>query len=144
MIYTWKDIVDIDGVITAEEFPISGDTECNGKVYKIDEFYQAVAAKYDVDVDDILTYMIDNINFDPSSLPWGAEECGCYIDGIPEWTMSSRKNKTHPVVKAVQKRLYALGYTEVGEADGVAGPMFTRAVKRFQKNNNCFTEGNPD
>ena len=73
---------------------------------------------------------------------------GSKADGIagPETirktvTLSSRKNKRHPVVKAVQKRLYALGYTEVGEADGVAGPMFTRAVKRFQKNNNCFTDG---
>ena len=89
MSYTWKDIVNINGTITAEEFPISGHTECNGKVYEINDFYQAVAAKYNVDVNDILTYIMDDIDFDPTNLPWGAEECGCYIDGIPEWTIGN-------------------------------------------------------
>lgn len=82
--YTWKDIVDINGVCYAEEFEISG--EMDGEdAYRIDDFYEAVAAKHNVEVDDILTYMMDNIDFDPKILPWGAAECGCYIDDEPEW-----------------------------------------------------------
>lgn len=50
-------------------------------------------------------------------------------------TLSEHKNSFHAAVKPVQKRLYALGYTEVGEADGYAGPMFTKAVEHFQRDN---------
>lgn len=74
--------------------------------------------------------------------------CGAKIDGIagPETigktvTISAKINKKHPVVKAVQKRLYALGYTEVGVADGIAGRKFTKALKRFQKENGCISDG---
>ena len=56
-------------------------------------------------------------------------------------TVSARINRTHPVVGFVQKRLYALGYTEVGEADGIAGAMFTEAVTRFQRENGCVADG---
>ena len=55
--------------------------------------------------------------------------------------MSAHKNRTHAVVKAVQKRLCALGYTEVGEADGIAGAKFDLAVKAFQKDNGCWVDG---
>lgn len=65
---------------------------------------------------------------------------GAAVDGIAgnetigkTPTISATKNRTHAVVKAVQKQLYALGYTEVGKADGIAGEKFTAAVKRFQK-----------
>lgn len=74
--------------------------------------------------------------------------CGAAVDGIagPETisktvTVSAKKNRTHPVVKAVQKRLAALGYTEVGTADGIAGPKFTSAVKHFQKDKGCYVDG---
>ena len=74
--------------------------------------------------------------------------CGAAVDGIagPETlgktvTLSAWKNRTHPVVVFVQKRLYALGYTEVGDADGVAGPKFTAAVIRFQEANGCDADG---
>lgn len=73
---------------------------------------------------------------------------GSEVDGIagPETigntvTISAYKNRTHPVVEFVQKRLYALGYTQVGEVDGVAGAMFTEAVKAFQKDNDCTADG---
>ena len=73
---------------------------------------------------------------------------GSKVDGIagPETigntiTLSAEKNRTHGVVVAVQKRLAELGYTQVGEADGVAGPMFTKAVKAFQKDNGCREDG---
>ena len=56
-------------------------------------------------------------------------------------TISSNENKKHPVVKAIQKRLYALGYTEVGKADGSAGPKFTAAVKHFQQDHGRSVDG---
>lgn len=56
-------------------------------------------------------------------------------------TISRYKNRTHIVVKYVQKYLKQLGYTEVGEADGIAGPMFEKAVKHFQRDNGCVVDG---
>jgi peptidoglycan hydrolase-like protein with peptidoglycan-binding domain len=47
-------------------------------------------------------------------------------------TVSRWKNRKHPVVKLLQKRLFAMGYPEVGEADGVAGAKFDKAVKKLQ------------
>lgn len=74
--------------------------------------------------------------------------CGASVDGIagPETltktvTLSAYKNCTHKAVQAVQKRLFALGYTEVGEADGIAGAKFAAAVKHFQKDNGCWADG---
>lgn len=74
--------------------------------------------------------------------------CGAAVDGIagPETlsktvTLSAHKNRTHAAVKAVQKRLFELGYTEVGEADGIAGAKFTSAVAHFQQDNGCFVDG---
>lgn len=56
-------------------------------------------------------------------------------------TLSAYKNSTHPVISVVQRRLFALGYTQVGEADGIAGGKFTQAVKAFQKDNGCIADG---
>lgn len=74
--------------------------------------------------------------------------CGAKVDGIagPETisktvTLSESKNRRHAAVKAVQKRLYALGYTEVGEADGIAGIKFTNAVIHYQEDNRCWVDG---
>jgi peptidoglycan hydrolase-like protein with peptidoglycan-binding domain len=74
--------------------------------------------------------------------------CGAAVDGIagPETisktvTLSESKNRRHAAVKAVQKRLYALGYTEVGEADGIAGIKFTNAVIHYQEDNRCWADG---
>lgn len=74
--------------------------------------------------------------------------CCAVADGIPgpetlskTITVSEIKNSTHPVVKPVQKRLSALGYTQVGQADGVAGVKFTAAVVAFQEDNNCWADG---
>ena len=65
---------------------------------------------------------------------------GATVDGIagPETlgktiTLSTMRNRKHAVVQYVQKRLYTLGFTEVGEADGVFGPATKQAVKNFQK-----------
>lgn len=73
---------------------------------------------------------------------------GAKIDGVAgsetlgkTLTLSRTKNKKHAAVKYVQKRLYALGYTEVGEADGVFGPATEKAVKRFQSIGGGSTDG---
>lgn len=74
--------------------------------------------------------------------------CGAVVDGIPGTetlsktvTLSAKINRTHAAVKAVQKRLMALGYVEVGIADGVAGAKFTSAVAHFQQDNGCYVDG---
>lgn len=74
--------------------------------------------------------------------------CGAAVDGVAGGetisktvTLSASKSPTHAAVKPVQKRLYALGYTQVGKADGIAGVKFTTAVKAFQKDNGCVQDG---
>lgn len=84
--YTWKDVVKVNGKITIEEFEISGKMD-DEDTYQIDDFLVAVAQKYRVDVDDVETYMMDDIDFNPENLPYGAEECGCYINGVAEWLL---------------------------------------------------------
>ena len=73
---------------------------------------------------------------------------GATIDGIagPETlnstiTLSAILNRKHEAIRAVQRRLAALGYTSVGKVDGIAGVKFTKAVKEFQKNNGCEVDG---
>lgn len=73
---------------------------------------------------------------------------GAKIDGVAgsetlskTITISATRNRKHAVVKSIQKRLYALGYTEVGVADGIAGAKFTTAVKNFQNGNSCVVDG---
>lgn len=74
--------------------------------------------------------------------------CGASVDGkagsetiSKTVTLSAQRNRRHAAVKPVQKRLAALGYTQVGEADGVAGPKFTAAVVAFQEDNHCWADG---
>lgn len=74
--------------------------------------------------------------------------CGADVDSIPgpetlskTVTVSAKINATHPVVKPLQKRLAALGYTEVGDADGIAGPKFTSALAHYQQDNGCTVDG---
>lgn len=74
--------------------------------------------------------------------------CGAVADGIagPETigktvTLSADKNSRHAAVLPVQMRLYHLGYTQVGEPDGIAGCKFTEAVKAFQGDNGCVEDG---
>jgi len=73
---------------------------------------------------------------------------GSAVDGIAGQetlgntvTVSAWENRTHPVVVPVQKRLFALGYTVVGQADGVAGAKFDEAVRAFQEDNGCQIDG---
>ena len=73
---------------------------------------------------------------------------GSKVDGIagPETigntpTVSRYVNREHAVVEFIQKRLLALGYAEVGKADGIAGAKFTSAVAHFQQDNGCSVDG---
>ena len=87
--YTWKDIVKIGDKVFCEEFPISGDTDGDGEYYRIDDFMTAVAETHGVDIDEIQTYMMDSdMEFEVDGLEFGAEACGCYIDGIAEWLIN--------------------------------------------------------
>ena len=74
--------------------------------------------------------------------------CGATVDGLPgpetlskTPTVSAKKNNKHAVVKFVQKRLFALGYKIVGEADGIAGRKFEAAINAFQEDNKCWVDG---
>lgn len=73
---------------------------------------------------------------------------GAGVDGVPgpetlskTVTISANFNRSHAVVKAVQKWLAALNYEEVGEADGIAGAKFTSALAHFQQDNDCTPTG---
>lgn len=55
-------------------------------------------------------------------------------------TISKSRNRRHAVVLAVQKRLKALGYS-VGRLDGIAGKKFDEALKAFQFDRDCVTDG---
>lgn len=73
---------------------------------------------------------------------------GVTVDGIAgsetlnsTITLSAILNRKHEVIRAVQRRLAALGYMSVGKIDGIAGAKFTQAVKEFQKANGCIVDG---
>ena len=82
--FEWRDVVEINGQHYVEKFEISGKMD-DDTHYQIDDFLEQVARKHNVNTDDIKTYMMDDIEFNPQSLGLGAEDCGCYIDGVPEW-----------------------------------------------------------
>jgi N-acetylmuramoyl-L-alanine amidase len=55
-------------------------------------------------------------------------------------TVSATKNRTHRVVRPLQKRLNILGYG-CGAEDGIAGAKFKKAVVKFQKSKSCIADG---
>lgn len=72
---------------------------------------------------------------------------GARVDGIAgvetigkTITVSAKVNRRHNVVKPIQKRLNALGFN-CGEVDGIAGALFTAAVKAYQISNSCVCDG---
>jgi hypothetical protein len=116
----------------------------NFELQKLGEAYAKAAAEY---LD--LPKKKEEKGYTLYDFVWDVQNaCGAFVDGVagPETlsktvTLSARKNRTHKAVLAVQKRLYALGYTNVGEADGVAGPLFSAAVYDFQVENGCWADG---
>ena len=76
------------------------------------------------------------------------EAIGVKVDGIAGSetlsktpTVSYKKNDRHDVVKVIQKHLFSLGYSVVGNADGVAGILFDKAVKEYQADHDCVIDG---
>lgn len=74
--------------------------------------------------------------------------CGSTVDGISDLealsktvTIGAKFNNRHGCIKPVQRRLAALGYEEVGEADGEAGPKFAAALAHFQQDHCCTPTG---
>lgn len=74
---------------------------------------------------------------------------GAQVDGVAGQetitktpTLSQWRNRKHPVVAVVQRRLLALGY-DLGKygADGVYGPATAKAVKAYQRLNGCVDDG---
>ena len=102
--------------------------------------------KYDKEV---ISQTVENKTYTYKDFVIDVQKCiGAKVDGIagPETlsktvTVSAKKNNRHAVVKPIQKYLYVLGYTEVGATDGIAGPKFTTATKRYQKENKCVVDG---
>jgi len=101
---------------------------------------------------DPLPYLLNTLNFETNRyydfIANVQRVLDAKIDGIagPETlsktiTVSATMNRKHPVVKIIQDYLYKLGYTEIGKADGIAGSKFTKAVKKFQKDNDCVIDG---
>ena len=73
---------------------------------------------------------------------------GSKVDGIAGQetlsntiTVSAILNRKHPVVKFIQERLLAMGYKQVGVADGIAGAKFTTAVKAYQRDIGTTVDG---
>jgi peptidoglycan hydrolase-like protein with peptidoglycan-binding domain len=100
-----------------------------------------VGAQTLAELDEAIAELKNKTSYSEKQFIEDVQRClGAGVDGIAgpitlgkTITVSMWKNRKHPVVKFIQKRLYAMGYTEVGEADGVAGNMFTKAVKHLQK-----------
>ena len=72
---------------------------------------------------------------------------GAKVDGIAgnetlakTVTVSMSINNTHKVVLPIQKYLNSLTFN-CGTADGIAGPIFDNAVKKFQQSNSCISDG---
>lgn len=55
--------------------------------------------------------------------------------------VGAKYNNKHECIKYIQQRLLALGYDEVGKADGSAGPKFTSALAHFQQEHDCTPTG---
>lgn len=72
---------------------------------------------------------------------------GAKVDGIAgsetlskTVTVSAKINRSHAVVKPIQRRLNALGFN-CGAVDGIAGQKFTAAVIAYQKSKGAVTDG---
>lgn len=72
---------------------------------------------------------------------------GAKIDGVAgeetlskTVTVSETKNRTHSVVRPIQKYLNTLGY-DCGTVDGIAGAKFKKAIVKYQKAKGCVADG---
>jgi peptidoglycan hydrolase-like protein with peptidoglycan-binding domain len=72
---------------------------------------------------------------------------GAKVDGIAGGetlnktvTVSAKINRSHPVVKPIQKRLNQLGF-HCGAVDGIVGAKTTEAIKLYQQSKKCIVDG---
>lgn len=77
-IYFWKDIVLVNGVVTSEVFEIGEDYSTSNYIR---DFIKAVANKYGVEFDDVKTYWLHGIEFNPQAegVDFPKEQCGMWI-----------------------------------------------------------------
>jgi len=122
--YTWRDIVSVNGIISAEEFPISG--EMDKEYYQIDDFLDVVAKKYGVEPDEVKTYMMDGIDFNPKELPFGAEACGCYKNGELQFL-----DETEQAIQTVEDMAEYLPNGLIRDADTVLADILKEANFEF-------------
>ena len=73
---------------------------------------------------------------------------GVTVDGIPgpktlhaTVSIGAGWNHRHPAVLPLQRQLAALGYSQVGAADGIAGPKFAAALAQFQRDHQLADTG---
>lgn len=118
--YVWYDIVSVNGKIAAEKFPISG--EMDDEFYQIDDFLEAVAKKYGVGSDEVKTYMMDGIDFNPKELPFGAEACGCYKNGELQFL-----DETEQAIQTVEDMAEHLPNGLIRDADTVLADIMQEA-----------------
>ncbi len=101
---------------------------------------------------DPLPYLQGKLNFNSDyfrDFVKGIQDAiGAKVDGIPgsetlnkTITISAKVNRKHKAVKFIQSYLFNIGYTEIGDSDGIAGPKFTSAIKHYQKDNGCVVDG---
>ena len=122
--YVWYDIVSVNGKITAEKFPISGETDA--EFYQIDDFLEAVAKKYGVGLDEVKTYMMDGIDFDSKELLFGAEACGCYKNGELQFL-----DETEQAIQTVENMAEHLPNGLIRDADTVLVDIIKAADFEF-------------
>lgn len=122
--YVWYDIVSVNGKITAEKFPISGETDA--EFYQIDDFLEAVAKKYGVGLDEVKTYMMDGIDFDSKELLFGAEACGCYKNGELQFL-----DETEQAIQTVEDMAEHLPNGLIRDADTVLVDIIKAADFEF-------------
>lgn len=108
-------------------------TNCPGSKYPLEELKNAKQ-----EVADTYKTFVKNVQ----------ANIGARVDGIAgnetiskTITISAKRNNRHALVRVLQVYLGQLGYTEVGNADGIAGAKFTAAVKHFQRDNGCVADG---
>ena len=114
---------------------------CGGSAYKFRGFIYQLEEMVapEIKVDTTLTAFVKEVQ----------TAIGAEVDGIAgketlskTVTLSRWQNNKHAVVKAVQRRLIALGYS-CGEwgVDGSYGPATASAVTAFQKAHGCIADG---
>lgn len=116
-LYVWKDIVLVQGSLSVEKFPISG--EISDQYYQADDFLKAVSKKLGVATNKIKTYIMNGITFDSKEISFDPEECGCYIKGILQLTPERKESLVKNEIKEIKDMVYDLPYGGFRDADAV-------------------------